>query len=106
MSGADTEDHKWTGGSIPTSEADKRKILGKVLEIAVLLIFRSNAYTWKGEIRLQTDGAPIGLDLSGEIGRLETAETDKAISIKCEVRHRFVSCFTSFYIRQMSSTFN
>ena len=27
---------------------------------------------------------PIGLDLSGEIGRLETAETDKAITIKCE----------------------
>ena len=24
---------------------------------------------------MQTDGAPIGLDLSGEVGRLETGET-------------------------------
>ena len=58
--------------------------MGKVLEIATLLIFRSNAYTWRGGLKLQGDGCPIGLDLSGEIGRLETAETDITISLKCE----------------------
>ena len=35
-------------------------------------------------MKIQDDGCPIGLDLSGEIGRLETAETDKAIALKCE----------------------
>ena len=34
----------------------------------------------KGEVKVQTDGAPIGLDLSGEIGRLETAKSNIAIA--------------------------
>ena len=70
--------------SIPTSETDKRKILGKVLEVATVLIFKSNTYTWEGQLKLQEDGAPIGLSLPGEIGRLVTAETDKSVSLKCE----------------------
>ena len=87
MTGDSDSDDKWTEGVIPDNEVDKRKILGKVLEIYVKLIFQSNVYTVKGEVKVQTDGAPIGLDLSGEIGRLETAESDIAIAKLCEANH-------------------
>ena len=44
------------------------------------MIFKSNVYTYGGKTYLQSEGAPIGLDLSGEIGRLETADTSTKIS--------------------------
>ena len=55
--------------------------------MAVTVIFKSNVYTVKNQIKVQSDGAPIGLDLSGEIGRLETAESDIAIAELCEATH-------------------
>ena len=87
MTGSAEQDDKWTDAKVPSSDSDKRKILGKVLELAVLLIFKSNVYTFKNQIKVQTEGAPIGLDLSGEIGRLETGESDKAFRLLVAANH-------------------
>ena len=41
------------------------------MELAVVKIFSSNVYTFGGVFKLLSKGSPIGLDLSGEIARLE-----------------------------------
>ena len=74
MTGDKITDDKWTEANVPTSPSDRKKIIGKVLEIAVNKIFDSNTYTIGGKIRVQEQGSPIGLDLSGEKARLEMAD--------------------------------
>ena len=44
----DPDDDKWTNGIIPSSEIARKKILGRVLDIAVRKVFSSNAYTFAG----------------------------------------------------------
>ena len=97
MTGDDPDDEKWTTGVVPTSEEIRRKILGRVLHIAVNKVFSSNAYTFAGVMRIQSDGCPIGLDLSGEIGRLEMGDWDGRMlelcasnMIKVDVSDRYV----------------
>ena len=85
-------------GTVPVEAGDKRKVIAKVLQLAVEKIFACNVYTFGGQILVQEDGAPIGLDLSGEIGSLEMGETDikfhqvcKANNIKVDVAKRYVN---------------
>ena len=39
MTGDDLEDNKWTSGVIPKSDNDRKKILGRVMDIAVRKVF-------------------------------------------------------------------
>ena len=80
MTGDSDTDDKWTEGKIPETEVDKRKVLGKVLEIAVLTIYKNNVYTFRCELKVEKDG-------SGEIGRLETGETNIKIKEVCEINN-------------------
>ena len=59
VTGAKMEDDKWTSGQVPSDGKSRRAILGKVLELAVVKIFKSNVYKFGGKIYLQTDGAPV-----------------------------------------------
>ena len=52
MSGAAEDDEKWTKVNQPTTEEDKRKVLGTVLKLAVIKIFKSNVYTFAGKLRV------------------------------------------------------
>ena len=81
------EDEKWMEAVIPEDPGIRRRILGKVLEIAVRKCFKSNVYRFGGKAYLQTDGAPIGMDLSGEIGRLVMARWDGEFMGLCEANH-------------------
>ena len=83
MLGAATTDPKWTGGVVPAKESDKMRILAKVMELAVRKVYTCNLYTFGGKYYLQSDGAPIGMDLSGELGRLVMARWDKAFDLLC-----------------------
>ena len=73
MIGDSEEDEKWTEGIVPANGESRRIILGKVLEIVVVKVFSSNAYRFGGKAFRQREGAPIDMDLSGEIGRLVMA---------------------------------
>ena len=84
MTGAQWEDDKWTEGQVPYDGKSRRAILGKVLELAIVKVFGSNVYKFAGKIYLQTDGARIGLDLSGEIGRLVMALYDVTFMELCD----------------------
>ena len=87
MVGDADADEKWTDGSVPLDGQTRRKILGKVLELAVMKVFKSNVYRFGGKTYLQTDGAPIGLDLSGEIGCLVMALWDVSFMSLCEEKN-------------------
>ena len=84
MADSNENDDKWTEGKIPTDEASRRKIIGKVLQIQVTVSYRNNIYTWQGQFKLQTDGSPMGVHLSGEISRLDTADTTQKLQTLCE----------------------
>ena len=43
------------------------------MELVIVKAFRSNVYRFGGKVCLQTEGAPIGLDLSRKIGRFVMA---------------------------------
>ena len=40
-------------------------MMALALEEGILAVFGSHYYSFNGEVRLQKEGAPIGLDLSG-----------------------------------------
>ena len=68
------------------------------MDIAVRKVFSSNAYTFAGKTRIQSDGSPIGLDLSGEIGRLEMGDWDVELAeickrncVKVDLSNRYVN---------------
>ena len=77
MLGAADMDLKWTEGIVPARNEDRMKVLAKVLELAIRKVYACNVYTYGGKIFLQTDGSPIGMDLSGELGRLVMARWDR-----------------------------
>ena len=47
-------------------------------------------YTFGGEYKIQKEGSPIGLDLSGEVGRLEMGDFDRLMEEKLEENGEFI----------------
>ena len=62
--------------SKPTMEEEKI-VLSQVLKVAILAILRSHSYQWNKEVRLQGEGAPIGLELAGALARVVMLWWDK-----------------------------
>ena len=62
---------------------EKRKLLAKFLELAVLGIFSSHACEFGGRTFCQEDGGHIGLALSGAIGRTTMAVWDQKLGELC-----------------------
>ena len=92
MSGAAEVDPKWVGGSEPVGREEEMKVVGRVLSIATDTIYKSNVYTFGGEYKIQKEGSPIGLDLSGEVGRLEMGDFDRLMEEKLEENGIKVDC--------------
>ena len=92
MSGAEEDDGKWTRGRLPKTRSEELKILGHVLSVATEKVYNNNIYTFNGEKRIQKKGSPIGLDLSGEIGRLEMGDWDLKMAERLEENGIFVEC--------------
>ena len=67
---ADVTPTLFTAARQDLTETQKRMLIAKVIEIAVLLVIRNHLYKWKGETYMQTLGVPTGLRLSGVIGRI------------------------------------
>ena len=84
MTGDGIEDEKWTLWRVPDNKGERKRILGRVMAIAVMKVFSSNVYTFAGEICLQAHGSPIGLDLSGEVARVEMRVCDAKMRELCE----------------------
>ena len=54
---------------MPT-EQEEKTILSQVLKIAILAILSKHTYQWNQEVKLQSDGAPIGLEIAGALARV------------------------------------
>ena len=52
------------------SEEEVRLMMAMVLEDAVITTFSHHPYSFDGDMRLQKDGAPIGLTLSGAAAKV------------------------------------
>ena len=74
MKKEDTEEKeemsKWVGGKVMLSEKEKRKVFGKVLEVAIRTCCKNHVYQQEGKFFLQNEGMPIGLRISGVIAEL------------------------------------
>ena len=52
------------------SEKMKKRILAKVIEVAILTVLENHYYTFAGKLYKQGKGCPIGLRLSGIVCRI------------------------------------
>ena len=64
------EASKWVFDRTAFTEEEKRKLLGKVVEIAVRTTFRNHLYQFEGKFRIQAEGGAIGLRLTGIVARI------------------------------------
>ena len=61
---------RWVPVREPASKVGKRKVLGKVLEVALRAPFKNHIYTYKNELFRQKRGGAIGLRLTGIVARI------------------------------------
>ena len=59
------------------NDVEKRKMLGTVIEIMIILSMENHVYKFANEIRKQKDGGPIGLSLTGEVADCYLIQWDK-----------------------------
>ena len=58
-------------------EQEKKLIINQVIKIATLAVLENHNYQFGGEVRHQTDGSPIGLELAGALSRVVMLWWDK-----------------------------
>ena len=64
----------------PTREAtelEKKQILALCVEQGLLAALGSHTYTWKGEVKMQGSGLPIGLDITRAVARIIMLDWDQ-----------------------------
>ena len=54
----------------PANTQEEKKVLAEVLKIAILAVLKNHTYQFGGEVRLQEEGGPIGLELAGALARV------------------------------------
>ena len=64
--------YKWKWEKYPESYSheEKRKILGRMMEIMILTTFRSHFYKWGNKIHQQRKGGQVGLRASGVVAKV------------------------------------
>ena len=60
----------WPKDPSTYSEKDKRRLLGKVVEISVETTFNTHFYKWSGKVYRQTKGGAIGLKATGSVAKV------------------------------------
>ena len=66
---------KWVVKRKILTEKEKRKVLGKIVEIGTRLVFRNHVYQWGGRFYIQKEGGSIGLRLTGVAAKLTLSYT-------------------------------
>ena len=60
----------WKFPRKPVSREERKKLFGKVIEVAVLTTFRNHIYMYRNDLYKQKRGGAIGLRLTGVVARL------------------------------------
>ena len=61
--------YKWTTPK-PLTDKQKRRVIGCVIQIVVLAIFKNHCYQFRGRLYRQSKGGPIGLRLTSIVARI------------------------------------
>ena len=61
---------KFLEGRRQPTEMEERMLIALVVKIGVLMVIRNHIYRWSGDEWMQSLGVPMGLALSGIIGRI------------------------------------
>ena len=75
---------KWRLPERAPTEQERRKMLGKMLEIAIIFCMEHHYYRLGGEVRRQLSGAGTGLRCSEALGRAFGLHWDKKLVTKLE----------------------
>ena len=62
-----------------TTKLEKRKMLGKALEIMTIVSMKNHVYKFGGQIMKQSQGGPIGLSLTGDVADCAMVDWDKKL---------------------------
>ena len=65
------------------TKIEERKMIGKSVEILIISCMTNHVYKFSNKIRMQSEGGPIGLALTGEIADFFTIKWDKKFLHKC-----------------------
>ena len=73
----ETRHSKWAEPIRQPNEVEKRKLVIHALRIMIQFVMENHTYRFNGQIRKQTKGGPIGLDLTGSIAQVFMIWWDK-----------------------------
>ena len=65
------------------TKIEERKMIGKSVEILIISCMTNHVYKFSNKIRMQSEGGPIGLALTGEIADCFMIKWDKKFLHKC-----------------------
>ena len=74
----------WNPRSQTPNEKETKKMLSIALEIIIKQIMTSHIYEFQGELRKQTKGGPIGLDLTGDLAQIYMIWYDEELQKKLQ----------------------
>ena len=94
---------KWGKVRKPVGKVEKLKMLAKFVELSVVEVFEAHVYEYGGRIFVQSDGGPIGLSLSGAIGRTTMAVWDGEVGRLCK-ENGIVMRFRRRYVDDCNGT--
>ena len=76
--------------------AEERKLLGKVIEIMIIAGMTNHVYRFNNTIRIQIDGGPIGLSLTGQVADCYMIDWDLKFLKKLEEYKMTPSLYSRF----------
>ena len=59
------------------TKIEERKMVGKVIEMLIVAGMTNHVYRFRNKIRIQIDGGPIGLSLTGQVADCFMVDWDK-----------------------------
>ena len=82
----------------PTKQ-EKRKMVAMAIKAGIKIVMKSHVYRFNGKIFLQTEGGPIGLELTGAISRVYMLWWDRELIKRLEEATRDISWKLLLYLR-------
>ena len=67
------------------SKREKRKLLGKVVEIGVMTLMRNHVYQFEGKNRVQREGGSIGLAATSVIAQIRMMRWARRFKELCRI---------------------
>jgi hypothetical protein len=102
---------KWEKVRDPRNEDEKKKIMTKVMKIAVLILMGSHVYRFNGKVYKQEDGGSMGLEATQGIARNVMIEWDKLmrktlrmLRVKTMMYKRYVDDIDTAVVPQQAGT--